>query len=166
MSLMEIIIRNASKADSELLRSIEARDGFQYPYKKTKEDYEKYIGEGDTFFIAEANGEPVGYISIVDCNYLGNVCRLHFLAVVKDFQSKGVGSRLMEHFEIEARERGYERIIINVYENNQRAIEFYKKKGYDFWFRIPYRYEEGIDAVVLYKDIGPMFVERKSKKQE
>src|SRR3989344_2111223 len=119
MSLMELIIRIARKADPDLLRSIEARDGFKYPYKKQKED----------------------------------------------FQSKGVGSRLMEHFEIEAREWGYERIIINVYENNQRAIEFYERKGYDFWFRIPYRYEEGIDAVVLYKDIGPMFVERKSKKQ-
>lgn len=160
---MEIIIREATKQDAELLRNIEAEDGFLYPYKKTKEDYEKYIDEGDAFFIAETDKLAISYISIVDCSYLGNVCRLHFLAVIKDFQNKGVGKKLMEHFEEEAKNRKYDRIIINVYENNSRAIEFYKRRGYDYWFTIPYRYERGINAIVLYKDIGPMFIERKRK---
>lgn len=165
MSLMEIIFKEANKTDAELLRSIEAGDGYPYPYKKTKEDYEKYIDEGDTFFIAEIDGKPAGYISIVDCAYFGRVCRLHFLAVIVEYQNKGIGSKLMEHFEEQAKKRGYERIIVNVYGNNTRAIKFYEKNGYKHWFTIPYRYEEGIDAYVMCKDLGKTFLERMKAKQ-
>lgn len=158
---MDIVFKEATKEDSELLRSIEAGDGYPYPRKKTKEDYERYIAEGTTFFIANVNGKPAGYISIVNCNYLGNeCCRLHFLAVLAEYQSKGVGTKLIEHFENQAKNRGYDRIIVNVYGDNQRAIKFYEKQGYKHWFTTPYRYENGIDAYVMFKDIGTKFAER------
>ena len=167
IDLMDIIIREAKKEDSELLRKIESGDGYPYPYKKTKEDYEKYMDEGDEFFIAKADDAPVGYISMIDCIYLGRtVCRLHLLAVLKEYQGKGIGTRLMQHFENQAKIRGYHRIIINVYENNRDAIRFYEQKGYKHWFTIPYRYEEGIDAYVMFKDIGPTFIDQmKSQKR-
>lgn len=160
MSLMDIVFKEAKVEDAELLRSIEAGDGYPYPRKKTEDDYKRYMDEGDTFFIAEAEGKPAGYISIIDCNYLGKVCRLHFLAVLVEYQSKGVGTKLMEHFENEAKKRGYQRIIVNVYADNERAIKFYERKGYNPWFTIPYRYEEGIDAYVMFKDIGTIFIQR------
>ena len=159
--LMDIVIREANREDTELLRRIEAGDGYPYPYKKTNEDYEKYMDEGDEFFIAEADDAPAGYISMVDCIYLGRtVCRLHLLAVLKEYQGKGIGTRLIQHFEEQAKSRGYHRIIINVYQDNEEAIKFYEGKGYRHWFTIPYRYEKGIDAYVMFKDIGQTYVDQ------
>ena len=165
MSLMDIIFREAKKEDADLLRKIEAGDGYSYPYKKTKEDYERYMSEGDTFLIAEVDGKPAGYISIVDCKYFGQVCRLHFLAVLVEYQNKGVGSKLIDYFEEQAKKRQYSRIIINVYADNVRAIRFYEKKGYSHWFTIPYRYENGIDAYVMCKDLSATFLDRMNSKQ-
>ena len=163
---MDIVIREANRGDTELLRSIEAGDGYPYPYKKTREDYKKYMDEGDTFFIAEADGTPAGYISMVDCIYLGrSVCRLHFLAVLKEHQEKGIGTKLMQHLEERAKTKGYDRIIINVYEDNEETIKFYERKGYGHWFTIPYRYEKGINAYVMFKDIGPTFIEQMKARQ-
>ena len=108
MGLMDIVIREVNREDTELLRRIEAGDGYPYPYKKTKEDYEKYMDEGDEFFIAEADDAPAGYISMVDCIYLGRtVCRLHLLAVLKEYQGKGIGTRLIQHFEEQAKSEGH-----------------------------------------------------------
>lgn len=149
---MEILLREAKTSDTKLLRDIEIADGYPYPYRKTPEDYLQYMKEGDTFFIAEVEGNAVGYISINDCTYLRS-CRLHLLSIRSEYQSKGVGSFLMNTLEEEARRRQFNRIIVNVYANNPRAEEFYKRKGYSLWFIIPERYEGGIDAHVLSKEV-------------
>ena len=161
MGLENIVIREAEKSDAEILRTIEANDGFPYPYKKTAQDFERYMAEGTKFYIAEHNGMPVGHVSLVDCAYLSGD-RLHFLATIKDYQGKGVGRALMAHFEQKVTERKKDCAVINVYENNPRAIDFYKRLGYDIWFIIPHRYEEGINAVVMRKDFTNKYPESKA----
>ncbi|PKM92130.1 MAG: hypothetical protein CVU81_02115 [Euryarchaeota archaeon HGW-Euryarchaeota-1] len=156
-----VVIREAYKQDVELLKSIEVRDGFDYPYKKAIADYLKYMDEGTKFFIAETKGIPVGYISIKNSDYIRYGVRIHFLAVVKDAQRMGVGTELITYVEQTAKKRGLHRIFINVYDNNLVAEEFYQKRGYKFWFEIPYLYERGISARVYYKDVGLRFAKQK-----
>ena len=158
-------IREAAKEDAETLRWIEANDGFPYPYKKTAEDFARYMREGTRFYIAEHEGKPVGHISLVNCEYLSGD-RLHFLATIKEYQGKGVGRALVAHFEGEVKKRKKDCAIINVYENNPRAITFYEGLGYVRWFIIPHRYEEGINAVVMRKDFTQKYAERKAAQQK
>ncbi|MBI2040557.1 MAG: GNAT family N-acetyltransferase [DPANN group archaeon] len=171
MGLESLVIREASQGDAETLRWIEANDGFPYPYKKTAEDFARYIEEGTKFYIAEHEGMPVGHISLADCEYLSGD-RLHFLAVIKSYQGKskeweggGVGPRLMAHFEEQVKKRGKDCAVINVYENNPRAIRFYEKLGYERWFIIPHRYEDGINAVVMRKDFTAKYPHRKAARE-
>lgn len=159
--LMDIVIREASKKDAELLRSIEARDGFKYPYNKTVEDYLKYFDEGNKFYIAELAGAPAGYIAMIDSNnFIRSTNRLHFLAVVKDYQGQKIGTKLVQHVEAKAKEEDKNRIIVFVYENNSDAVRFYVKQGFKSWFIVPNVYEKGISAHVFYKDVGPMYINR------
>jgi len=166
-NLMDIIIRDAKKEDADILRDIEANDGFKYPYKKTAGDYLKYMDQGTTFYIAEKDGEALGYISGIDVgSIIGDAARLRFLAVKKynnageETQGQGVGTQLMWHLEQKVKEQGHSRVIVAVYQHNTRAMDFYHKRGYQHWFFIPHRYEGGIGAHVYYKDVGLKYLER------
>ena len=87
------------------------------------------------YFFARYNGEVAGYmkLNIGDAqtepkgeDYL-EVQRLY---MYREFQSKGIGSILMEKaFEI-ARDNGKKKLWLGVWENNHRAIEFYERHGY------------------------------------
>ena len=49
MGLENLVIKEALQNDAETLRWIEANDGFPYPYKKTAEDFARYMDEGTKF---------------------------------------------------------------------------------------------------------------------
>ncbi len=60
--------------------------------------------------------EPCGYVSL--------------LAVDKDAEGSGVATRLMEAAEQWARERGYRFLSLDVFADNHRAVDFYKRSGF------------------------------------
>lgn len=70
----------------------------------TAEDYiTKQIGRRE-YYIAEENGESVRIISLRNRNGL---LYIETLAVAKDIQTKGVGSKLVEFSKQFARENGF-----------------------------------------------------------
>jgi len=52
------------------------------------------------------------------------------MAVLPDWQGRGVAQRLMETAEAEVRERGGARVSLDTTDPLQRAIRFYEKNGY------------------------------------
>ena len=60
--------------------------------------------------------EPCGYVSL--------------LAVDKDAEGSGVATRLMAAAEEWARSRGYRFLCLDVFADNRRAVDFYKRSGF------------------------------------
>jgi ribosomal protein S18 acetylase RimI-like enzyme len=60
--------------------------------------------------------EPCGYISL--------------LAVEKDAEGSGVANHLMAAAEDWARSRGYRLLSLDVFADNRRAVDFYRRKGF------------------------------------
>lgn len=60
-----------------------------------------------------------------DCLYLTQ------LYVHSDHWGEGIGSRLLERVETEARERGRETVALVVLDGNERARSFYERHGYE-----------------------------------
>ena len=86
-----------------------------------------------TCFIAEIDNTPIGYIAVREKNIPYRKSRyleIENLGVVHKFRSKGFGIKLVEHVEKWAYENGYQKIYVNSYINNKRAISFYKKCGF------------------------------------
>ena len=52
------------------------------------------------------------------------------MAVLPEWQGKGVAQRLMETVETEVRDRGCKRVSLDTTDPLQRAIHFYEKRGY------------------------------------
>jgi GNAT superfamily N-acetyltransferase len=61
--------------------------------------------------------EPCGYVSL--------------LAVTADAEGSGVATRLMAAAEDWARTRGYRFLSLDVFADNRRAIDFYKRGGFE-----------------------------------
>ena len=50
--------------------------------------------------------------------------------VSKDAQGKGIGKQLLNFAELAVKEKGQNEIIIWAFKQNQKALDFYKKAGY------------------------------------
>ena len=72
------------------------------------------------FFVAIENSKIIGTITIID-NYIGTVF------VNPDYQSKGIGTKLMETIENLAKERKIEKLRL---QSSTNAVDFYEKLGY------------------------------------
>jgi ribosomal protein S18 acetylase RimI-like enzyme len=88
----------------------------------------RYRGGDSTTFVAEADGEVVGYATGFpgdDAYDLGSIY------VHPERQDEGVGSRLLEAVETQAREEGYDAIRLVVMADNDAARGFYEAHGFE-----------------------------------
>jgi len=82
-------------------------------------------------FIAAMDGQVAGYARLFfnrDENRL-YISSLYFLP---EFEGQGMGSRLLETAEGYATEKGLDELWIGVMVKNRRALDFYKKVGFQF----------------------------------
>ncbi|TQV82262.1 GNAT family N-acetyltransferase [Denitrobaculum tricleocarpae] len=81
------------------------------------------------------------------------------LAVMKEFRSGGIGTKLMDCAEARARQEGLPRLSLICFERNARALAFYQRRGFELRDRRPLvphpslHYPDG-DALLLVADLG------------
>ena len=77
--------------------------------------------------------------SVVGCLWLGNSIdqvngerntHIFLLYVAPEYRRQGIGKALMNHAENWAKNRGYKSMSLQVFTNNQPAINLYEKLGY------------------------------------
>ena len=148
-----INIRQATVEDLEMLVRI-ARKSFYdtfapYP-ENAPEDLQKYMDEHYTveafaaeladplvtYFVAEIAGAPAGYAKLKrqsrEAEIAGahpiELCRLYNL---HEFIGKGVGKALMLRCLEFAERHGHDTIWLGVWGNNTRAVDFYRRFGFE-----------------------------------
>jgi ribosomal protein S18 acetylase RimI-like enzyme len=100
--------------------------------------YEKAMDDDAArIVLAEENGTVLGlvYYSIVRTdNPILRSDRLVYvdeLVVMPEHQGRGIGRTLMEHVEDHARKEGVHTVKLQVWDNNEGALGFYRSMGYD-----------------------------------
>jgi len=99
-------------------------------------------------FVAIMNGKVVGFAIVMYRQWL-TIAHLDYIQVKTDLMNKGVGHRLMEKCVTWAREKSARIIYTETGKNNERAIKFYQKHGFQITGYIPDYYQKGLDAVIL-----------------
>jgi ribosomal protein S18 acetylase RimI-like enzyme len=89
-----------------------------------------------TFLIAEIETTPVAFAKLYDGevpNCVGGFAPVEIerFYVDRQFHGKGVAQTLMHACFDRARQSGYDAVYLGVWENNHRAIAFYRKFGFD-----------------------------------
>lgn len=140
---MDLIIRKANNNDSQsvlkLLRLIADlhRNGRpdMFPNLESKysfqEIYDRLSQDESGVFVAEDNCAVVGYIF---CDIIqegdGSTLYIDDLCVSPDARRMGVGKALMDRAALYGREKKCRFLMLNVWEFNQNALEFYEKYGF------------------------------------
>ena len=90
----------------------------------------------NVFWIAFANRLPVGYAKLKlnshsDFIDSRDVCQLQKIYVLKDFLSMKIGFGLQDLLLKKAKELNFDHVWLSVLHSNDRAINFYKKGGFE-----------------------------------
>jgi ribosomal protein S18 acetylase RimI-like enzyme len=91
---------------------------------------ESQVEKGHNFFVAEEQGDAIGFASF-EVNHLeGPKAKLHKLYLLPSSQGKGVGKALLLEVAKRAREAGQKSLVLNVNKDNKKAIDFYLAMGF------------------------------------
>lgn len=91
------------------------------------------------FIVAEAGSRGAGHIITID--------------VLPDARKGGVGSRLLSSAEERLLRAGCTSVILETAVDNRAALAFYRTHEYSAMRTIPRYYSDGVDALVLKKDL-------------
>ena len=82
--------------------------------------------ESESFHKAvfDSNGNMIGVGRI---HFTGNIAQIRYMAIIKQFRSKGFGSKLITELEKIAVENDMKKIFLN---SRISAVDFYLKNGY------------------------------------
>ena len=140
-----ISIRTLQANEGLLLKKLrlsalqESPDAFSPTYDETSIHDDDYwmksaqriaAAPGFEIFIASYNGEPVGLVSgQVDKESIGHIGAMW---ANPDIRGKGIGRRLLDRVVTFLREDGCKTIELTVTETNNRAIQLYRRTGFEF----------------------------------
>ena len=145
------IAANATPADAELLRDLGERTFVDaFGAMNTPENMRAYLAqafspariaaelqeEGPRFLLAETDGQAAGYAKVAaneppDCVRLRPTLEIVRFYVEQRFHGCGVAHALMEACLGEARAGAYRGMFLGVWQENPRAIAFYRKWGFE-----------------------------------
>lgn len=145
-----LLLRQAQPVDNTLLAEMGARMfADTFASQNTPEDMAAYLAGSfspeiqageladpeTTFYIAEINGEPAGYVRVklgeaLDCIHAKRPMEIVRLYAGQAWQGRGVGAALMIKALDHARAHGCDAVWLDVWEKNPRAIQFYGRFGF------------------------------------
>jgi diamine N-acetyltransferase len=148
---MEITVRRAIPADGEMLTRLAARTfNDAFASSNTPENMQAYMSAAFNlpgiereltdpramFMIAEVAGEPAGYAKLYqgevpECVTGPDPIEIVRLYVEQKWLGSGVGRELMRTCLDDARQSGHRTIYLGVWEENHRALAFYRKWGFE-----------------------------------
>jgi [ribosomal protein S18]-alanine N-acetyltransferase len=104
------------------------------------------------YMVAESGGEIVGYAGLMCIEPIADV---QTIAVVPEFEGRGIGSTLLTRLIDEARRRGAADVLLEVREDNPRAQQLYVRFGFEqIHVRRKY-YRDGVDALIMRLQLVP-----------
>ena len=93
------------------------------------ETLEKQASAGHRFYLAEENGEMLGFTGI-ELNQEPTKTKIHKIYILPTDQGKGIGKKLINKVKEIALENTQTSLLLNVNKYNQGAIAFYEYLGF------------------------------------
>lgn len=148
---MNISTRYATIEDAELIAELSRRTFYDsFASQNSKEDMDKFMNEqfakealvkevgaeGNIFLLAFTKNEVAGYVRIREGEKRKEFAGKTSIEIARIYSvqhsiGKGIGSALMQKCLEIAKEMKREIIWLGVWEHNKRAIDFYKKWGFE-----------------------------------
>lgn len=146
----ELVVRPMTAADLNAVERIE-QESFTAPW--SRRSFKALLGREDAdLWTAEVDGGVAGYAVVW---YVLSEAELGNLAVAPGYRRCGIGSRLLDSAVARARERGVQRIFLEVRVSNDVARTLYERRGFiQVGIRRRYYHSPVEDARVLCLEVG------------
>jgi RimJ/RimL family protein N-acetyltransferase len=140
MIIRQIQIEDAA-AFASVIQAVEIESEFMLyePYERrvSPEIQEKMIrtlteGENSNIFVAENQGELVGYLIAIGGTAKRTIHSANIVIGIREkFRGQGIGTQLFEQLEIWARKKKLHRLGLTVMSTNKAGQALYKKMGFE-----------------------------------
>jgi ribosomal protein S18 acetylase RimI-like enzyme len=144
----DVVVRLAQKDEIKTLQNLNDEvfiDNFKYDsdlktaWAQSDNGGKKYFtdllnDEDSICLVAEVDNKVTGYIaaSSKEISYRNSkYIEIENMGVIPEYRSLGIGRLLMNKCLGLAKEKGYQKAYVNSYSRNLKAIEFYKRNGFD-----------------------------------
>lgn len=131
---MNIIIRLCAAEDTIFIHRLNKYEmGYDFPLTETEKQLLDIISRGtDRIFVAESDGEVIGYVHACDYQLLYSEPMKNIMGIAVDsrYKRRGVGSMLLKAVEDWAARSGAQAVRLTSGEERAEAHEFYKACGY------------------------------------
>lgn len=145
-------VRRAEPSDLPALLALEQRT-FASDRMSPRQLRYHLVHPRNALLVAELGGKLVG-AALLLLRRIGRSARLYSIAVAESARGRGIGRLLLARCEEVARAAGAERLALEVRVDNEPALGLYRDMGYrPFAIRRRY-YEDGMDAIRLYKPLA------------
>jgi len=144
-------IRDFKPEDFETLWQMD-QDCFPPGISYSKQELNFYIRRRGSFTLVATDldpGQARGFI-VVHAGSTGHVITID---VVSEQRRSGVGSLLLRAAEDRLRTAGSRAVGLETAVDNSAALSFYKRHGYNVMRTLPRYYSNGVDALVMKKDL-------------
>jgi ribosomal protein S18 acetylase RimI-like enzyme len=143
------VLRPATSADLAALTRLEAQ-AFTGD-RLSRRSFRRFLsGPTAVTIVSVADGCVVGY-ALVLFRKDTKVARLYSLARDGSWQGRGIGAGLLAAAEAQARARGADAMRLEVRVDNGPARALYAGRGYVESGTLPAYYDDGTDAICMYK---------------
>ena len=142
------MIREASIKDIEKISEIE-KEWENYPLWGVNGFEKEFEKKYSKTFVYEDNG-VLGFVNIWD---LGEEIEINTIAVDKNKVKRGIGSALLDYIIDYSYKRKAKRILLEVNEENLKAIKLYQKKGFVIYNKRKKYYDLKYDALLMKKEL-------------
>lgn len=145
-------IRRATPADLDALVALE-QASFDHD-RVSRAQFRRHIASPSAaVLVAVEPGQVLG-AALLFFRRGARAARLYSIAIAHAARGQGLGARLLEAAEREARRRGCATMKLEVRTDNVAAMALYEKRGYWRGARITGFYENGMDAWRYEKPLG------------
>jgi ribosomal-protein-alanine N-acetyltransferase len=143
-------IRDFQPGDFETLWRID-QDCFAPGISYSQGELRHYIRRGASFTMVavDAKGQIAGFIVA----YAGKSGHIITIDVIASARRSGVGSQLLRAAEERLLAAGSGTVSLETAVDNISALAFYKRHGYSVVKTLPHYYSNGVDALVLTKEL-------------
>jgi ribosomal-protein-alanine N-acetyltransferase len=149
---VEFTLRDADSRDFETLWRID-QACFEPGIAYSRRELAAYMALRDAFTIVVCNADSkiVGFlVATIRRNGVGHIITID---VLSEARRGGAGSMLLTAAEEHLRQRRCQSICLETAVDNRSALTFYKKHKYFTVKTVPHFYSNGVDALVLQKDL-------------
>ncbi len=119
----------------------------------SRRNFRYLLLKGHAIILVDMSDKKLNAACIILLRHRAKSARIYSFAVHPSHQGRGLAKKLLEAAEQEVLNSHYQQLLLEVRQDNHRAIQFYRKHSYEVFGTYKAYYEDGMTAIRMRKTL-------------